>query len=159
MNMSKTSLIDSLPKYLYIRAEDFDTNLAIVNTGVSPIGSNIIRVTGLDWSAGAAAVASTAAIAADQTCTITLSAGSVAETGYDDPNLIWTQRAGYAFTTSGASLVPCSGQVTFTPYYVALPTMCLFVSWGVVAAVDARISYDIVAVSELDLLRLIQVRG
>ncbi len=154
-----SSLIDSLPKFMYIRAEDFDSNIAIINTGVSPVGSNIIRVTGIDWSVTPTSLASTAAIATDQTFVISLSAGSVPEAGYDDPNLIWTQSAGFAFTTSGSSLFPCSGQVTFTPFYIALPTMCLFVSWGVVVAVNARIAYDIVAVSELDLLRLIQVRG
>jgi len=156
--MAIKSLIDNLPKFLYIRAEDFDAGSAVVNTGVSPIGNNIIRITGIDWSVTSAGVTSLSQMAADSVGELTLSAGDN-ELGYDEANMIWTRREALAVTTSGAVLIPASGQETFSPFYCALGQLTLNVVWFAVTAVNARISYDVVAVSELDLLRLIQNRG
>ena len=152
------SITEVLPKYLYVADASFAAGVAVINTGISPIGNTILRITGFDWSLTSANTATASAVAADTQYIMSLSAGSQ-ETTYAETNLIYQHQQALLFTTSGKGLVQCSGQVTFEPYYCALSTLTAFIAWGAIGSMNMRIRYENVGVSELDLLRLMQTRG
>ena len=151
-------LMDALPKYMYLREADFNGGSAQINTGVSPIGNTIIRIMGFSYSLLASDIDVIKGIAGDAKGQISLAAGDDPGYGYDESNLIFIHSQALLFTTSGMAVVDTSGDFVFEPFYCALPTLSVYVDWMGVAKANIRIKYENVAVSELDLLRLMQGR-
>jgi hypothetical protein len=149
---TKKNMVEALPRYLYVGTGDFTANVASLSTGISTVGNQVMKVIGFDWQ-----TVTVENVAADAFGLLSLTAGSSISNLYVNPETIYVHSISVPLTTSGSPVIPTSGSIRLAePFYVVLGQISVYCLWFGVGSCSMRIHYENEAVSELDLLRMIQ---